>query len=123
MLHMLHRLNRNAAMGEALLQALLQTHKGQSWSRCQRGLLHKKAALAQIHGVEEGGGLLTLLEAEVIAAVVHQHELIRIHRRLAKATHHAVGSLPSYGAIAGPAHQGRVMATGIHHQPRAEVVA
>ena len=79
--------------------------------------------MAQIHGVEKGGCLLTLLRAEVITAVVHQHKLIGIHRRPAKAAHYAVGRLPSDWTITWASDKDWVMATGIHHQPRLQVVA
>ena len=33
--------------------------------------------------------------AEVIAAKIHQHKLAWLHRSFFKATHHAIGRLPS----------------------------
>ena len=77
----LHLQHLDAAVGQALLQAPLQHVVGHGGRQGQGGFLHEKPAIPQIHGIEKGGGLQALLRAEVIAAVIHQHELARLHRR------------------------------------------
>ena len=54
-------LDADAAVGQALVQALLQLVERHRWSQGQGGLLHEEAALPQIHGIEKGGRLMARL--------------------------------------------------------------
>ena len=112
---MLHLLDRHTAMGQAPLEALLKRGVGHRWRQGQGGLLHKKPSLTQIHCIEKGGGLLPLRFAEVIGAVIHQHELPRLHRRRREAPHHAIGRLARHWPPLRPLHKHRLVAAGIHH--------
>ena len=102
----LHLLYLDAAMGQAPMQPIFEHLKGHGRGQGQRGFFRKEQAIAQVHRIEKGGctGLVFPLP-QVVAAVVHQHELPALHRRRTEATHYAIGRLTGHRPLVGALHK------------------
>ena len=78
----LHLQNIDTAVSQSPQQSVLEHGIRDGWRQRQRRFLHEEHPFTDIHRIEEGGRAAAALRlTEVVAAIVHQHELAGIHRR------------------------------------------
>jgi len=102
------------------VEPVAQEVEGDGRTGSQRRLFHEVAALAQIHCIEKGGRQRQLIVAQMAGAIVHEHELIRVHRRGGELTHQAVGHLLGDRSLRRALHQRRPIPAGVDHDARAD---
>jgi hypothetical protein len=117
MLHMFYLNHSRSHCSQAPVQALFEKIERERRRMSKRCFLHKVAPRAQIHRIEKSRWPGSLNIGEMLIAIIHQAQLVRGHRRMAKPADDPVRRLIGHRIRGHALHECSIMSTRINYQP------